>query len=205
MKWLSVRLFFTTFCQQHIFNNKKKNVEEPTRWDYCQVNTEWLSQCVVEILNSAQVYAVHRHGETDANFIGYKKDIQNIVTLLLCKIQDLQDPTTTCSSWIQDSPNPPKFFCPRSKIPIRFHGNVAVIGSKISKIPWENKSIKSNILQDPESWGSRISDPFGILAHACMQPCILLHSISSDVPLADAQNRRPLVFLLSVVNSIADK
>ena len=29
------------------------------------------------------------------------KDVQNTVTLLLCKIQNLQESTTTCSSWIQ--------------------------------------------------------------------------------------------------------
>ena len=38
------------------------------------------------------------------------RDVQNTDTLLLCKIQNLQDPTTTCSSWIQDLQDPAESF-----------------------------------------------------------------------------------------------
>ena len=38
------------------------------------------------------------------------------------------------------------------------HGNVAVTGSKISRIPWENENIRSNILQDPGYWILEIQD-----------------------------------------------
>ena len=42
----------------------------------------------------------------------------------------------------------------------RSHGNFAVTVSKISKILWKNKDIRSRILKtsDPGSWGSRIQD-----------------------------------------------
>ena len=36
--------------------------------------------------------------------------VQNTVTLLLCKIQDLQDSTTDCPNWIQDPQDPAESF-----------------------------------------------------------------------------------------------
>ena len=48
--------------------NRKKIVKEPTRWACFQVNTEWLNQCVVEIINSAQVKEAHRYGKPEAKF-----------------------------------------------------------------------------------------------------------------------------------------
>ena len=43
------------------------------------------------------------------------KDIKNTETLLLCNIQNLQDPTRTWSSWIQDPQGPAESFL--SEIP----------------------------------------------------------------------------------------
>ena len=34
-----------------------------------QANTEWLNQCVVETLNSAQVYEAHRYEEPETKFL----------------------------------------------------------------------------------------------------------------------------------------
>ena len=33
-----------------------------------KANTEWLNQCVVETINSAQVKEAHRYGEPEAKF-----------------------------------------------------------------------------------------------------------------------------------------
>ena len=98
------------------------------------------------------------------------KDVQNTVTLLLCKIQNLQDPTTTCSSWIHNSQDTAKSVSVLDTRSLRSHGSIAVTGSKIFRISRENENIGSKIPQDPaRSWimGIRISDPFGILAHFC--------------------------------------
>ena len=56
--------------QHHVKNTSKikKSVEEPTRWACFEVDTEWLNQCVVEIINSAQVQAAHRYGKPEAKF-----------------------------------------------------------------------------------------------------------------------------------------
>ena len=70
------------------------------------------------------------------------------MTLLLCKIKDLQDPTTNYSSWIQDPQDPADFFSVQDPGSLGSHGNDVVTGSKICKVPWENENIRSKILQE---------------------------------------------------------
>ena len=82
---------------------------------------------------------------------------------MFCKIQDVQDLTTSYSSWIQDPQDPAEYFLSEIKILIGSHDSAVVKWSIISKIPWENENIRSNIPQDPESWILEIQDPESFL------------------------------------------
>ena len=55
-------------------------------------------------------------GNQKQNFIGYKGYSKH-GDILLCKIEDLQDPTIPCQSWIQDSQDPTKCFLPEIQEP----------------------------------------------------------------------------------------
>ena len=91
------------------------------------------------------------------NFIGCQGS-SRYSDISLCKIQNPQDPTITCTSWIQDPQD-------RTKSSIRdprspgSQGNFAVTGSKISKIPRENENTRYKILHDFGSWILEIQDP----------------------------------------------
>ena len=65
------------------------------------------------------------------------------------------------------------------------HGNVAVTGSKISKIPWENENIRFKILQDPRSWILRIQDPGSFCG---LGTCLMAGSVLSVVDATDQQS-----------------
>ena len=62
-------------------------------------------------------------------------------------------------------------FCQRSKIP-RIPRQYCRGGIQDLRIPLENENIRFKI-PDPGSWGSRISDFFGILAHVCSKVAVL--------------------------------
>ena len=64
----------------------------------------------------------------DPNFIGCKGS-STCSDILLCKIQDIQDPTITCPTWIQDLQDPTKIFSVRGPRSLRSHSNATVAGS----------------------------------------------------------------------------
>ena len=107
-------------------------------------------------------------GNQKENFIGLK-DVQNILALLLFKIQNLQDPTITCSSWIQDPQHLANLFLSDIQYSL---GPTAILPwqDPISLRPHEKKKIQnpsSCKATDPGFWGSMYSNRFGILA-ACI-------------------------------------
>ena len=102
---------------------------------------------------------------------------QNVIGCKGCsKYSDLivvQDPRSARSHDIllkldPGSPGSSKIYSVRDPGSLGSHGNIAVTGSKIFRIPWENEDIRSKIPQDPGSWRSRILHLFGILEHVCL-------------------------------------
>ena len=90
-------------------------------------------------------------GNRNQNFIGCQGS-SRYSDVLLCKIQDMQDPIT-CSNWIQDPQDPTK-----SSVS-EIQDFLDLTGSKISKFPRENENIRSNRLQNIGSWILEIQDP----------------------------------------------
>ena len=64
----------------------------------------------------------------------------------ICKIPWQYAQAGSRIPWIQQN------YSVRDPISLGSHGNVAVTGSRIFKIPWENGNIRSKTLQDPGSW-----------------------------------------------------
>ena len=87
----------------------RKHVEEPTRGACFQVNTERLNQYVVENLTVFKFNQLSGMENQKQNFIACAGP-SRYSDVLLCNIQDLQDSTITCPSWIQDPQDPTKYF-----------------------------------------------------------------------------------------------
>ena len=92
-----------------------------------------------------------------------------LVTHKLCILQKSWVGHQACSNLPKLDPGSNKIFSvrePRSPIS---HGYIAVAGSKVSRIPGENESVRSKIPQDFGSWILGIQDLgcFWILAHVC--------------------------------------